>query len=294
MATVTVTLENNILSSSSFPLIVHDPQIYPETFWRVLTPGWKLMDTIYLILTVHWYRCGSFANWINNLKLHQMKLETKSSNESALFHFTFLLVVWCYLNEWQTSNPVKWDTYQSWISSSLHAEYSHSVAVVSGPVTRQDGSQNFPRGVKPSGWRVTVYNAGFSPFHALILSIVPELSQLNIQKASKDHVTLPHPLFANLAAFPPPPCSTVFFLNFKTHCAQNLVAHSISLHHCLSSYTLTAVMISHCKQRVYYIWIDLVSPWCWLFSLWESPWWIEISVMPAMCFCRETTRHSKH
>lgn len=164
----------------------------------------------------------------------------------ALFHFTFLLVVWCYLNEWQTSNPVKWDTYQSWISSSLHAEYSHSVAVVSGPVTRQDGSQNFPRGAKPSGWRVTVYNAGFSPFHALILSIVPELSQLNIQKASKDHVTLPHPLFANLAAFPPPPCFTVFFSEFlntlctKSSCALYLTPSLfIFLHsHCSRDFPL--------------------------------------------------------
>lgn len=72
------------------------------------------------------------------------------------------------------------------------------------PVALQDRGQKIsPRGVKPSGWRVAVYNAGFSPFHALILSIVPELSQLHIYRASKDHVTLPHP----------PVCRTPCFLH---------------------------------------------------------------------------------
>ncbi len=102
------------------------------------------------------------------------------------------------------------DSYQNSILSSLHAKHSHSVAADSGPVTLQDHSQNFPRGVKPSGWRVTVYNAGFSPFHALILSIVPEHSQLPMHRPSKDHVTLPHPLFAERPASLPPPCFTVF------------------------------------------------------------------------------------
>lgn len=105
------------------------------------------------------------------------------------------------------------EAYQIRILSSLRAKHSHSVAADNRPVAGQDRSQNLPREAKPSGGRVTVYNAGFSPFHALILSIVPELSQLPIRRASKDHVTLPHPLFAKRPAFLPPPCFTVFFPN---------------------------------------------------------------------------------
>lgn len=45
--------------------------------------------------------------------------------------------------------------------------------------------QNSPGGAKPPGWRATHHNAGFSPFHALILPIVPQLSQPRVQKGFK-------------------------------------------------------------------------------------------------------------
>lgn len=204
------------------------------------------------------------------------------------FEFLFLL----FFNEAPEPHIlpayVKRDAYQSWILSSLHAKHSHSVAADNGPVTGQDRGQNFPRGAKPSGCRVTVYNAGFSPFHALILSIVPELSQLPIRRASKDHVTLPHPLFAIRPAFLPPPCFTVFFSKFlNTYYARYLALHSSSISHSIILRLLTLFptwfKISQCKQRVYCAQSDLVCLRCWLFCLWESPWWIEIPSMPAMC-----------
>lgn len=142
--------------------------------------------------------------------------------------------------------------------------------------------------MKPSGGRVTVYNAGFSPFHALILSIVPKLSQLPIHRASKDHVTLPHPLFAKRPAFLPPPCFTVFFPpKFLNTCYARYSALHFFFYLPIVLYLLTLFhtrfMISHCKQRVHCARTDLVCPWRWLFCLWESPWWIEIPLLPAMC-----------
>lgn len=212
----------------------------------------------------------------------------KAHNWSKFCQLSFFLSDFNKNDGTQTSHPVTRDAYQSWILSSPHAERSHSVAADNGPVVRQDRGQNLHRGVKPSGWRVTVYNAGVSPFHALILSIVPELSQLPIYRASKDHVTLPHPLFAKRPAFLPPPCFTVFFSEFpNTHYARYLALHSTSISHSITLYLLalflTGFMIRHCKQRVHCAHTDLVSLWCWLFCLWESPWWIEVPLVPAMC-----------
>lgn len=107
-------------------------------------------------------------------------------------------------------------------------------AADNGPDAGQDRSQTLPRGAKALGWGVTVYNAGFSPFHALILSIVPELSQLPNRRASKDHVTLPHPLFAKTPCFS---TSTLFYCVFfpprflNTSYARNLALHSHSISH---------------------------------------------------------------
>lgn len=56
---------------------------------------------------------------------------------------------------------------------------------VSGPDAQRGRGQNSPRGAKPSGWRATHHNAGFSPFHALILPIVPQLSQPRVPKGFK-------------------------------------------------------------------------------------------------------------
>ncbi|KAK1894629.1 Cilia- and flagella-associated protein 99, partial [Dissostichus eleginoides] len=70
------------------------------------------------------------------------------------------------------------------------SDEEQSAATASGnPVAGQDGSQTPPRGAEPSGCRVTVYNAGFSPFHALILSIVPEFSQLPIPVARSEMIS---------------------------------------------------------------------------------------------------------
>lgn len=155
----------------------------------------------------------------------------------------------------QTSHPVTRDAYQSWILSSPHAERSHSVAADNGPVVRQDRGQNLHRGVKPSGWRVTVYNAWVSPFHALILSIVPELSQLPIYRASKDHVTLPHPLFAKRPAFLPPPCFTVFFPSFQTH-----IMHAIWL--CTLLLSLTPSLFIFLRSFSLASWFPIVHREC--------------------------------
>lgn len=54
-----------------------------------------------------------------------------------------------------------------------------------GQTLSGDRCQNSPRGAKPSGWRATHHNAGFSPFHALILPIVPQLSQPRVPKGFK-------------------------------------------------------------------------------------------------------------
>lgn len=164
------------------------------------------------------------------------------------------------------SAGVKQNAYQSWILSSLHAKHSHSVAADAGPVAGQDGSQNLPRGVKPSGWRVTVYNAGFSPFHALILSIVLELSQLPIRRVSKDHVTLPHPLFAKRPDFLPPPCFNVIFSKFPNTYARYLALHSNFSHTPLLFVSLRSFLLDspfpQYKQRVYCACTDLVCPRC--------------------------------
>lgn len=168
----------------------------------------------------------------------------------------------------QTSHPVTRDAYQSWMLSSPHAERSRSVAADNGPVVLQDRGQNLHRGEKPSGRRITVYNAGVSPFHALILPIVPELSQLPIHRASKDHVTLPHPLFAKRPALLRPPCFTVFFFPVSKHILCTLsgfalctsISHSIALY--LLALFLTGFMIPHCKQRAHCAHTDLVCLWC--------------------------------
>lgn len=123
-----------------------------------------------------------------------MKLKRKGSDQSLPSiqilstlnsHICFSSIRW-HPNLTSCLLVSKRDAYQSWILSSLHAQHSRSVAAdkrASRPAGPQPG---FPlRGAKPSGWRVTVYNAGFSPFHALILSIVPELSQLPVHRASK-------------------------------------------------------------------------------------------------------------
>lgn len=85
-----------------------------------------------------------------------------------------------------------------------------------------------------------------------------------------------HPVL--LCFFPPK------FLN--TYYARYSALHSffyLSIVLYLLTLFLTRFMISHFKQRVHCARTDLVCPWRWLFCLWESPWWIEIPLMPAMC-----------
>lgn len=52
---------------------------------------------------------------------------------------------------------------------------------------------------------------GFLHFMLSYSPLSPSFHSLASQRASKGRVTLPHPLFAKHAAFPPPPGSTVFF-----------------------------------------------------------------------------------
>lgn len=166
---------------------------------------------------------------------------------------------WSWAFKWRlcfllhiASACVERDAYQSWILSSLCAGQSHSVAADTGPVTGQDRSQNLPRGAQPSGWRVTVYNAGFSPLYALILSIVLQLSQLPIRRVSEDHVTLPHPLFAKHPAFS---TSTLFYCVFSKYLntlyAQYLAVNSNTVSHSIALYALSLCKSSQCKQWVY-------------------------------------------
>lgn len=56
---------------------------------------------------------------------------------------------------------------------------------VSGPEAQQGRCQHSPRGAKPSCWSAAHHNAGFSPFHALILPIVGQLLQPRVQKGFK-------------------------------------------------------------------------------------------------------------
>lgn len=149
---------------------------------------------------------------------------------------------------------VKRDAYQNPILSSLHAKHSHSVAADNGPVALQDRSQNFPRGVKPSGWRVTVYNAGFSPFHALILSIVPELSQLSVHRPSKDHVTLPHPLFAKRPALSF--ASTLFYCVFS----KFLNTYYDAIWHCTTSTSISLSIIRNLLTLFLFLDLHLSFP----------------------------------
>lgn len=114
----------------------------------------------------------------------------------------------------------------------------------------------------------------------------------------KDHVTLPHPLFAKHPAFS---TSTLFYCVFSkylnTYYAHYLPVHSNSISHfivlCLLMLFLTWLKISQCKQWVHCVRADLVCPWCWLLCLRESPWWIEIpscvqadvsTHSPSLCF----------
>lgn len=52
---------------------------------------------------------------------------------------------------------------------------------------------------------------GFLHFMLSYSPLSPSFHSLASQRASNGRVTLPHPLFAKHAAFPPPPGSTVFF-----------------------------------------------------------------------------------
>lgn len=52
---------------------------------------------------------------------------------------------------------------------------------------------------------------GFLHFMLSYSPLWPSFHSPASKKASKGHVTLPHPLFVKRAAFPPPPCLPVFF-----------------------------------------------------------------------------------
>lgn len=204
---------------------------------------WSIVCGFTQSLCLHSF-ISSFS-WIKDLNSFQplalywvSKLEnTQSSSESR--HFNYVSAFLPHI----PSACIKWDAYQSSILSSLHAKHSHSEAADAGPVTGQDRGQNLPRGAQPSGWRVTVYNAGFSPLYALILSIVLQLSQLPIRRVSKDHVTLPHRLFAKHPAFS---TSTLFYCVFSkylnTYYARYLAAHSHSIFHSIAPYALSHLM----------------------------------------------------
>lgn len=109
---------------------------------------------------------------------------------------------------------VKQSTYQSRIFTSLHAK--HSVTTDTGPDPGWDSARISPEEYSLQA-RVTVFNVGFCPFNALILSIVLEFSQLPIHRVSEGHVTLPHPLLAKHPAFSPPPFSLCFYPIFSAH-----------------------------------------------------------------------------
>lgn len=178
---------------------------------------------------------------------------------------------------------VKQSTYQSQIFRSLHAK--HSVTTDTGPDAGWDSARISPEEYSLQA-RVTVFNVGFCPFNALILSIVLWFSQLPIHRVSEGHVTLPHPLLAKHPAFSTSTLFTVFLSNFLSTHACYLAVHSNSISPTiiirLLSLFPTRFPTSQCKQRVYCVTADLVCPQRWLFCLWESPWWIEITSISAM------------
>lgn len=121
---------------------------------------------------------------------------------------------------------VKQSTYQSRIFRSLHAK--HSVTTDTGPDAGWDSARISPEEYSLQA-RVTVFNVGFCPFNALILSIVLWFSQLPIHRVSEGHVTLPHPLLAKHSAFSTSTLFTVFLSSFLSTHACYLAVHSNSI-----------------------------------------------------------------
>lgn len=68
---------------------------------------------------------------------------------------------------------------------------------------------------------------GFLHFMLSYSPLSPSFHSLASKRASKGRVTLPHPLFAKHAAFPPPPGSTVFF-HLQTPNLSHLGPNSIA------------------------------------------------------------------
>lgn len=93
-----------------------------------------------------------------------LKSKLKQDRVVGCFFFFF------HFYDADTSHHVRADANQSRIPSPPHAEHS----LCSSGTMRWDESQNL--------WRseaFATHNAGFSPFHALVLTIVGELSQLH-------------------------------------------------------------------------------------------------------------------
>lgn len=227
-----------------------------------------------------------------------MKLKRKGSDQSLPSiqilstlnsHICFSSIRW-HPNLTSCLLASKRDAYQSWILSSLHAQHSRSVAA-DKRASRSVGPQpGFPlRGAKPSGWRVTVYNAGFSPFHALILSIVPELSQLPVHRASKRSCDIASSSVCRTPCF--------FYLHPVLLCSFQISKHTL----CTTIWLFTQLpslappFLVSPRSFSLDAWFpivnrdcivpptDLVCPRLWLFCLSQSPWWIGISTMPATC-----------
>lgn len=227
-----------------------------------------------------------------------MKLKRKGSDQSLPSiqilstlnsHICFSSIRW-HPNLTSCLLASKRDAYQSWILSSLHAQHSRSVAA-DKRASRSAGPQpGFPlRGAKPSGWRVTVYNAGFSPFHALILSIVPELSQLPVHRASKRSCDIASSSVCRTPCF--------FYLHPVLLCSFQISKHTL----CTTIWLFTQLpslappFLVSPRSFSLDAWFpivnrdcivpptDLVCPRLWLFCLSQSPWWIGISTMPATC-----------
>lgn len=126
---------------------------------------------------------------------------------------------------------------------------------------QQPGTSS-PGGAEPPCWRVTLYdNAGFSPFHALILSIVLELTQLpSVCLASKDHVTLPHPVLNSNCQ--------IFFVQLRPlwrSLPNTFTLLSVHLSPCCSLTPLPLDWTFSCENTELLVCLCLF--WCWLFCL---------------------------